>query len=470
MKKRAISLISILVLLGILVACAQATPAPEVAEPAQPEAVTNEPEAPPAADEQITLRFMSSETDPPSVEAYNQIIAAYEAEHPNIKVELELINTDDLDTKLPTLIATGNPPDISQMDPQQVYPFATEGHLLMLDELADKIGRDDFLEGSLFEVEGHLYHMPYAGAGSVNWIRSDLFEQYGVKIPTNKEELLEAAEKLTLDTNGDGEIDIYGFVEPAGTNRWTGHFLNMMRWQNGMNMTDCDFNPTMDNPETIAALQLYKDLAKFAPPGIGSYSYYESTDAIASGKAAMAPYMGRTLSYVAENAPDMLANIKAVPLIFGDKNDVTYGGWNVYVAFSASKHPEEAKDFLAYLTTGEKAALFLKTVQGHLVPPTHTLMESEVLWDDPLMQSRKEDIELVFDKANTALHPAYEACTIGPDGKLTGTYKLNPYMNAFMSQNVLPTMVQMVVLEGKSPEEAAAWGQAEMERIMAESQ
>ncbi|OGO61016.1 MAG: hypothetical protein A2029_17150 [Chloroflexi bacterium RBG_19FT_COMBO_47_9] len=470
MYKRFFSLISLLVILGMLASCTTATTAPVVTEAPQPEVATEAPAAPPAEAEQIVLRFMSSETDPPSVEAYNLIIKAFEEEHPNIKVMLELINTDDLDTKLPTLIATGSPPDVSQMDPQQIYPFATEGHLLVLDELADKIGRDDFIEGSLFEVEGHLYHLPYAGAGSVNWIRVDLFEQYGVKIPTNGKELLEAAEKLTLDTNGDGEIDIYGIVLPAGTNRWTGHMLNMMRWQNGMNMTDCNFVPTMDNPETIAALQYYYDITRFAPPGIGSYSYYESTDALASGKVAMAPYMGRTLSYVAANAPDMLDKIKAIPLVFGDKNDVTYGGWNVYVAYTASKYPEEAKEFLAYLTTGEKAALFLKTVQGHLVPPTHSLMESAILWDDPLMQSRKADIDLVFEKANSALHPAYEACSIGADGNLTGQYKLNPYMNAFMSQSVLPTMVQMVLLEGKSPAEAAAWGQAEMVRIMAESQ
>jgi ABC-type glycerol-3-phosphate transport system substrate-binding protein len=466
MIRRVLCILSLLIILSFLAACAQPTPSPEVAEPAK----TEEPAEEPEAKEPVTIRFMTSETDPPSVEAYNQIIESYQAENPNVTIELELINTDDLDTKLPTLIATGNPPDISQLDPQQVYPFATEGHLLVLDDLIDKVGRDDFIEGSLFEVDGKVYHMPYAGAGTVNWIRADLFEEYGVKIPTNQQELLEAAEKLTLDTDGDGEIDIYGIALPAGTNRWTGHMLNMMMWQNGQTMFDCDLNVTFDTPATVEALKLYGDLTKFAPPGIGSYSYYESIDAIASGKAAMSPYMGRTLSSIADTNPEMLDKIKAIPLTFFDKTKGNYGGWNVYVAFSASKHPEEAKDFLAYLTTGDQAALFAKTVQGHLVPPTKSMMLSEVLWDDPLMQSRKEDIDLVFETANYALHPAYEACSIGPDGKMSGTYILNPYMNAIIGQNIRPTTVQMVVLEGKSPEEAAAWAQAEMERIVSESQ
>jgi len=464
MLRRIFVLTITLLLVSMLAACAQATPAPSEGEPAQPEVEAEEPEQM----EPITLRFMSGETDPPSVEAYNEIFAAYEAEHPNVTIELELINADDLHTKIGTLIATGNPPDLAQLDPQQVYPFATEGHLLILDELIDQVGREDFLGGSLFEVNGHVYHMPYAGAGSVNWIRADLFEEYGVKIPTNQAELLDAAEKLTLDTDGDGTIDIYGIALPAGTNKWTGHVFNTAMWQNGQTMFDCDFNVTFDTPETVEALRLYGELTKFSPPGIGGYSYYESIEAIGSGAVAMSPYMGRTLSWIAQNSPDLLDKIKAIPLVFFDENNANYGGWNVYTVFSASKHPEEAKDFLAYLTTDDNAALFSRTAQGHLVPPTYSLLASELLWEDELMQSRKEDVDLVFEMANSSLHPAYEACSIAADGSLSGTSMLNPYMGAIIAQNVRATAVQMVVLDGKSPEEAAAWGQAEMERIIAE--
>lgn len=52
-------------------------------------------------------------------------------------------------------------------------------------------------------------------------IRKDLFEKHNVKVPTTLEELEAAAKQLTIDENGDGKPDIYGFLSRGREERRT---------------------------------------------------------------------------------------------------------------------------------------------------------------------------------------------------------------------------------------------------------
>lgn len=492
-KKRLLStILAIFFVASLLASCAQPSPTPQQTEaapaapteaqpvqsteaptvqqtesvaPAQTEAPTAQPLA-----EEVTIRFMTSETDPPSVAAYEAIIKAFEAENPGVKISLELVNADDLNVKLPASLAIGAPPNISQLDAHVIPDYAKAGHIVPLDDIIDKIGRDDFYQGSLFQVDGKTYNMPYAGSGTVWWVRKDLFEQYNVKLPTTPEELLDAAKKLTLDTNNDGQTDIYGIALPAGTNQWTAHMMNSFVWQNGQSIFDKDLNPNFNTPRTVEAVKLYADLAKYAPEGIGSYSYFETIDAFTAGKVAIAPYMGRLLSSVKANNPDLLDKTMAIPFVAGTYNKANYGNWDSYVVYQAAGNVDIAKKFVAFLTTGDQAFEFLRTVPGHLIPPLLSMRNSPKLWDEPLMQSHKQDVETVFKDAETALNIGNEAGAIDADGKMTNTRVLNPYANALLSQNVFAQVIQKVVLEGQTPEDAVAWGQQEIERIISEQQ
>lgn len=416
--------------------------------------------------EKVTVRFMTSETDPPSVEVYNQVIKDFEAQHPNVKISLEMVGADDLYTKLPAAITAQAPPDISQIDPEQAVEFIKEGHLAPVDDLVNSIGPDDFIKGSVIKVDGHAYSIPYAGSGTVMWIRKDLFDKYNVKVPTNWDELLAAAKALTKDTNGDGKPDIYGIALPAGQNKWTGHVFNMFMWQNGQTMFDKNLKVTFNTPATVEALQMYKDLCKYAPSDIGSYSYYETINAFATGRVAMAPYMGRLLSQVATNNPKLLANTVAIPMP-AKKLSANFGSWNCYVMFKDAKHPNEAKEFLKFLTTGPQATKFLLTVPGHLVPPLKSLMQAQDFWNDKFVKENEANIKTVFKASESALAPVDEAGAI-VNNQISPERAYNPYISTIISRNIRALTVQKVVLQNMAPQEAVAWGQQEMEKVVQE--
>jgi multiple sugar transport system substrate-binding protein len=415
-----------------------------------------------------TVRFSTNETDPPSVEFYNKVIKEYEVAHPNIKISLELMTADDLTTKLAASVVAGSPPEIAQINPENVAEYQKAGYLLQIDDVVDAIGRDEFTQGSIMNIEGHDYAIPYAGSGTVMWVRKDLFEKNNIKMPTNWEELLDASRKLTMDTNNDGKTDIYGIALPYGENPWTHSVFSMFMWQNGQTLFDKDLKPTFNTPATIEALKFYKELSKSTPPDAGSYSFYETINAYLSGKVAMAPYMGRMLSQLGNNNPALLKDTVAI-LMPGKKLSVNYGGWNVYSVFKSAKNAEEGKKFLEYLESPKILSQFLLTVPGHLVPPTKSILNSQDFWANQFVKDNEANIKKVFDaSANSALAPISDAGAI-VDGKIDKSNIIfNPYIGTIFSRNIVPITVQKVLLQNQSEEEAAAWAQQQIEAIIQE--
>ena len=229
------------------------------------------------------IRFVTDETDPPTVEAFNKAIKEYEELNPDVKIQLELVSGDNLIPYYATNVVGGNAPDIGKTFESLTVEYINNGYALPVDQIIEGLGGEDaFFEGSLMKwKDGHYYNVPYAGGGPVLYLRKDLLEQSNLSIPTDWNEWLEVADKLTIDENNDGTIDVYGTCIAAGKTRMTEHCLEVLAWQSGKTMFDADLNPTFNNEGVVNALKFMKELSKFCPPGIGEYSFYEMIDAYA---------------------------------------------------------------------------------------------------------------------------------------------------------------------------------------------
>ncbi len=412
------------------------------------------------------VRFVTVESDPPSVAAFRELIAEFEELNPGIKINLEMLGADQLSTKLTTAIATNSPPDVSQADQTLIYEFANKGYLAPMNDVIDRVGRDKWVPGSVVRIGDSDWSVPYAGTAAVLWYRKDLFEQYNVKPPTNWQEYLEAAKKLTLDTNGDGKPDVYGLSMPAGQNSWTENVFYMFMWANGQTLFDKDTNLTLNTPATLEALNMYKELAKYAPPDIGTYSYYETIDAFGAGKTAMGIYEGRLLSRVAANNPEIEPHTGALTWP-SEKAKVTEGIWKSYVVYKGSEVQEEAKKWVEFITTGKRSTKFLQTVPGHLLPP---VQDQEVLDEyakHPLLQNHPDDFKTIVESQKIAISQLDEPGAI-QNGQIIYDRVLNPYMNTISSRDVIAKMVQKVLLGNMDPQQAINEAEAEIEQIMNE--
>ncbi|HSL31686.1 MAG TPA: extracellular solute-binding protein, partial [Anaerolineales bacterium] len=117
----------------VLAACAPAAPATEAAPESTEEAIDRNysPEIPDPT-ETVTITFASfNDLETPFWQGMRE---EFEAVHPNINVEFQVVPGDGLYEKLLTEVAAGNPPDTAYLSDWMTGDFVQQGALVSLDD------------------------------------------------------------------------------------------------------------------------------------------------------------------------------------------------------------------------------------------------------------------------------------------------------------------------------------------------
>ncbi len=180
---------------------------------------------------------------------------------------------------------------------------AEAGYLLPLDDLlAEKVSpwlTTDWPEVTreALTYKSQLYGLPWALGVPQMAYRKDLFEKYGLEVPTTMEELEEACKKLKAGFEADGLTDIYPIamrgednsIESAGWGwAWGGQWLD----ENNV--------PTVNEEKWVAGIKFYTDLLRnYGPPDVAVYTPMEVSNAFTEGHVAIvidsSPVTGRFL-------------------------------------------------------------------------------------------------------------------------------------------------------------------------------
>jgi ABC-type glycerol-3-phosphate transport system substrate-binding protein len=415
------------------------------------------------AQDKIVVRFLHNETDPPSIVFFNNAIKEFEAENPNVDVQMEAVSTDSRLQKVMASIAAHTMPDVFKLLPEERIDFAHRGFIADTDPIIDAIGRDDFDPASINKVDGKSYDIPYALTNSsVFFYRKDMLDAKGIAVPKTWDDLEKAAAALT----GDGK---YGFVMPAGKNRMTSLFLSSMLWSAGGTYFDKDLNVTFNNPGTIKALQFLKEMAKYSPPGIASYSYSDMINAYLTGTVAMDIYAPRLAANAATNRPDIFANTEATEMPAGPSGTavrfVSSNSFALATPAVGAKNPDMALKFLQFLASGDRVKDFTLTAFPHLIPPLFSQRDAVIKAGSALMNGRDEFGEQAFSTVNGLDFDSEAGATI-VDGKVVRAGVINPYIGPIVARDIPAQVVQRVVLQGDDPADAAKWGADQMQAIV----
>ncbi|RKX78098.1 MAG: sugar ABC transporter substrate-binding protein [Spirochaetes bacterium] len=281
----------------------------------------------------------------------DSLIQKFEQENPGIKIEAERVPWDAYHQRLLTAVTAGSPPDVSQVklwwQPQLVELKALEP----LDKwISTWQGRNDIYD-RVWELtrytDGKQYLMPLQMVILYMYYRTDMFKKLGLSIPETREEFLDVAKKLTRDTNGDGNVDVYGFgIRGArGGHDWWGAFV----LSSGANFE----KGGLTTPEAIAANQWFIDLYrvhKVSPPTTPNDGFKEIIANMQSGRTAT------TIHHIgsAKGMVDALGDkISAFPVPEGTEGRWTSFGDEENAIFSASKVKEAAWKWISFLATKE---------------------------------------------------------------------------------------------------------------------
>lgn len=377
----------------------------------------------------ITITYLTTETDPTTVEVNNNIIGRFEEVHPGVKVEMAYANQEDVLPKLIAWIRAGTAPDLAYFSPRMVPGLVEQGFLLPLEDIFKEIG--DIPKSFVSPVEdGGIYEIPVHTEAQVIYYRKDLFEKAGIKLPTTFNEWLEAAEAMTVDTNGDGNIDQYG-VSIVGGMPPNYIFFSPILWANGGDFFDENNNVVIDSPKAIEALEFYGKLAKFAPPGVTNADNIEVAKQFANGLTAMCMYFGRMLTTIDRDNPSLASKIDIIPTPVGPSGTtpVVRSSANDFIVFSGTKHPEIAKEFIKFFMTGEQYLEFLTaSVPGHAIPVRTSWLDNPEYFEFPSIKKHediiKKSMELAY-KYGTDYQYRYDI--------------VNPYLGEALSIPVLQT-------------------------------
>ncbi|NBX47107.1 MAG: extracellular solute-binding protein [Chloroflexi bacterium] len=186
--------------------------------------------------------------------------------NPSITVDVELVPSAELITKLQTMAASDTLPDNghSYLGTQSYHNFALGKAFIDIESYIarDKMDLKQWFPAlvELMRIDGKLYGLPYKGQvlGAGFYYNIDLFEKGGVAVPTDAwttDDLVKAAQRLTVRQGNDTSQFGYS-IQTWGGENLTAH----LRAFGADPYSDGGKKSTLDSPAALEAFQWYENL------------------------------------------------------------------------------------------------------------------------------------------------------------------------------------------------------------------
>ena len=335
-------------------------------------------------------------TSHPGTDGIAALIPEFE-EKTGIKVTLDIMGEGQLIDK--TLLECLSP-DLewdaimiaAETSPQMLHDNCTIplGNYLSDQSLAPSgpFDLDDFVPAylNLFEMDGEIVALPFAGETVFLTYRKDLFDAKGLNVPKTWDEFLSHAEKLKTD-------DVAGVVMRIGRGWEFTYMWSIFIYPFGGDMVDLGANKAqLVNAGNKASLEFLQKLRPYGPVGFESYSWDKAMSAVMEGKTAMS-VEASALAGEYEN-PDKsrtagklgYASLPAGPA--GAYSGVW--GWGLGVK-KTSKNPEATFAAIAYFTSKAKHQEYVNA--GGPVSRTHVLADPANQAKNPYYQATLDTLE-----------------------------------------------------------------------------
>ncbi|UPK76271.1 extracellular solute-binding protein [Nocardioidaceae bacterium SCSIO 66511] len=326
-----------------------------------------------------TISFLVPQYSDNTKPLWEEIIKGFEADNPDISVDLEMQSWDNINDVVRTkLQSPDTTPDILNID--AYASFANDDLLYKAEDVLSSETVDD-IEPAFAEnasLDGTMYGMPLFASTRALFYNKDLFKQAGIKTPPKTwDELLTDAEKLS---KLDGVVGGYGMPlgneeAQAETSIWT--------FGAGGSWGDTD-ELTIDTDENLAGVEQMQKMidAGATQDDPGATDRTPMLNVFMQGKIAMAEGLPPIVGQIEADYPDLNYGIAPIPTESGDS--VTLGVADHLMAFDKgdSAKQDAIRSFLDYFYSAKVYANFVKT-EG-FIPITKSA--GKELSDDPAIK------------------------------------------------------------------------------------
>lgn len=284
------------------------------------------------------------------------VVPRFEQLYPGVKVEV--IWGQDSPDKLKTLIASGVDLDVVFVRLENFADMVKAGVYEPLDGFVEWLGFDltNIPEIALesFTYEGELYGLPFDSLPfnvTTLYVNFDILNAAGLMIPPydledpysgwTYDEFRDILKKVTVDTDGDGVPNQYGF---GGTYGWIGNAARLL-WNHGADLlieTEDGWVPGVNSPEAIKALQWARDL-RFVDGVVGG-NWFNGTMFTRHGAMAL---IGTTMNN------EVSFDWTVVPVPRGEAGRWNIAHVNPMGIYRGSKNKDLAFEFIKFWLSDE---------------------------------------------------------------------------------------------------------------------
>ncbi|MCH3918101.1 MAG: ABC transporter substrate-binding protein [Spirochaetia bacterium] len=323
----------------------------------------------------VVLKFIHKFPEPQRLKCFNEIVAGFEEENPEIKIDMTAYGDEEIKDKTRVLLGSDQAPDVFfTWSGQRVQQYVDSSVALDITKYldADPTWKDSFNQSMLncTKKEGSYWGVPFDYSSKEMIYNKKIFAKYNISIPTTWKEFLAVCQTLK-------ENDI---IPIAVGNQYPWvicHYLTTLNTKLVPQQVLQDNYALKDSNFTDAGyVQAYDMLLDLYNKGymnhdVNSCTYEMSESLVIEGKAAMCYDETQILSKYEEAMGDDWGYFD-FPEIEGARGEKGYitGGPDVFMINSSTKYPEEAVKFIKYLTSKKvqakicKDMAFLPVVKG----------------------------------------------------------------------------------------------------------
>lgn len=385
-----------------------------------------------SGDSVLTVTTWNYDTTP----EFDKLFRAFEAENPGVTVKPMDIASDDYDTKLTTMLSSGDTTDVLTMKNLLSYSnYALRDQLVDLTKHIDGIDNEAAKESyAMYDIDGKTFAQPYRTDFWVLYYNKKMFDEAGIEYPSNLtwDEYEELAKKLSKP-----EEQVYG----AYQHTWRSTAQAISAAQNDKNLVEPDYDFLKTDYERILRMQDDKSQMDYGTAKSTSVTYQSQFE---NSKAAMMYmgtwYMGGILANKADGKTDVEWGIAEIPQKEKGKDITTFGSPTAFAINKNSKQQELAQKFLDFCA-GEAGAKIL--AEAGVVPSYKTDAINELYFGKEGMPSDEvsqkafapESIKIEFPintngpAIDKILQEEHELILVGDETPEKGTQNMEKRVN-----------------------------------------
>lgn len=265
-------------------------------------------------------------------------------------------NPDDRVAKFTTILASGDSSvDLININDEMITQYMAAGFLAPLEEDVMKAdvaqNFDQNFMQDRYMLDGHIYGVPTYNGALTMWVNQDMLDAAGVKVPTNKEEFIEAIKAMSKPEEG-----IYGYGgswEATYSHNEIGVFINLFGgdcfdWSNEKSREALQFMYDMANTWKCTSLAQLSE--QYEPM---NQKFFDKKYGIILQWCGWMEGLAKTAGLYGEDQVHMIA----MPTF--ETSSAFMDAW-YYVLNKSSQNYDEAKKVLDYIASPDFELAYLR--------------------------------------------------------------------------------------------------------------